>query len=196
MSEEQTKYGTIEPTEAAKALVASQKTFGPALRNATNPHYKNRYADLEACIAAVMPALNNNGLALIQRVVPVDGWVHVETVFLHESGESISGGIIRLPVQRPDPQGYGSALTYARRYGLMAACGIAPEDDDGNAASREEPKPELITIDQCIEIQDLINETKSDTAKFLKYIGAESIETIPASSFQKAIAALNKKRAA
>jgi len=59
----------------------------------------------------------------------------VTTVFLHESGETWESGPLHVPAAKQDPQGYGSALTYARRYSLMAACGIAPEDDDGNAAS-------------------------------------------------------------
>jgi hypothetical protein len=61
----------------------------------------------------------------------------VETVFVHESGEMLECGIVHFPAVKHDPQGYASALTYARRYSLMAACGIAPEDDDGNAASRK-----------------------------------------------------------
>jgi hypothetical protein len=64
----------------------------------------------------------------------------VETVFVHESGEMLECGKLHVPAAKQDPQGYGSALTYARRYSLMAACGIAPEDDDGNAASRQAPK--------------------------------------------------------
>jgi hypothetical protein len=66
----------------------------------------------------------------------------LETVFLHESGEALEGGMLHVPATKHDAHGYGSALTYARRYSLMAACGIAPEDDDGNAASgKPETKP-------------------------------------------------------
>jgi hypothetical protein len=65
----------------------------------------------------------------------------VETVFVHESGEIFSAGKLHVPAVKHDAQGYGSALTYARRYSLMAACGIAPEDDDGNAASKRTPAP-------------------------------------------------------
>lgn len=82
-----------------------------------------------------MDALNDNGIAMIQQTRQDDTGVTVETMFLHESGESISSGPLHVPASKQDPQGYGSALTYARRYSLMAACGIAPEDDDGNAAS-------------------------------------------------------------
>jgi hypothetical protein len=121
--------------EVSAALVRAQRAFGPALKSATNPHFKSRYADLAACVEAVIDALNANGLALIQKQHPADGGVAVETIFVHESGESLSAGILQVPAAKQDPQGYGSALTYARRYSLMAACGIAPEDDDGNRAT-------------------------------------------------------------
>ena len=120
----------------ATALVKAQKAFGPALKSSTNPHFKSRYADLSACVEAVIEGLNNAGIALIQRTSEDLNGVTVETVFIHESGEMLECGKLHVPASKQDPQGYGSALTYARRYSLMAACGIAPEDDDGNAASR------------------------------------------------------------
>ena len=126
--------------QVAAALVKAQKAFGPALKSSTNPHFKSKYADLAACVEAVIDALNANGIALVQRNVACDSGVCVETVFVHESGESISSGPLHVPAAKNDPQGYGSALTYARRYSLMAACGIAPEDDDGNAATAAKKK--------------------------------------------------------
>jgi hypothetical protein len=127
----------------ATALVKAQKAFGPALKTHTNPAFRSKYADLSACIEAVMDALNDNGIAMIQQTRENDRGVTVETVFIHESGEQISSGPLHVPASKQDPQGYGSALTYARRYSLMAACGIAPEDDDGNAASK--PKAPVVT---------------------------------------------------
>ena len=127
----------------ATALVKAQKAFGPALKTATNPHFKSRYADLSACVEAVMDGLNNNGIALVQQLHEAEHGVTVETVFIHESGEMLNCGKLFVPATKQDAQGFGSALTYARRYSLMAACGIAPEDDDGNAASRPKEKPTL-----------------------------------------------------
>ena len=120
----------------SSALVKSQKEFAPALKTSTNPHFKSKYVSLDGCIEAVIDALNSNGIFLMQRNHNCDNGVTVETIFIHESGEEISGGILHVPAIKSDPQAYGSALTYARRYSLMAACGIAPEDDDGNTASR------------------------------------------------------------
>ena len=123
--------------EIASALVKAQKAFGPALKSSTNPHFKSRYADLAACVEAVVDALNANGIALVQQSHECADGVIVETVFVHESGETFSSGRLHVPATKHDAQGYGSALTYARRDSLMAACGIAPEDDDGNTASRK-----------------------------------------------------------
>lgn len=120
----------------ASALVKAQRNFAPALKTSTNPHFRSKYADLSACVEAVIDALNEAGIALVQRCHECDNGVIVETVFVHESGEMMDAGKLHVPASKADPQGYGSALTYARRYSLMAACGIAPEDDDGNAASK------------------------------------------------------------
>ena len=125
----------------ATALVKAQKAFGPALKSSTNPHFKSRYADLAACVEAVIDALNENGIALVQHSHECADGIIIETIFIHESGEMISGGKLHVPATKQDAQGYGSAMTYARRYSLQAACGIAPEDDDGNNASRAPSKP-------------------------------------------------------
>lgn len=133
--------------QIASALVKAQKSFGPALKTSTNPHFKNRYADLSACIEAVIDGLNSNGIMLMQQSHECSDGVTIETMFLHESGEQISAGKLHVPASKQDAQGYGSALTYARRYSLMAACGIAPEDDDGNAAQR---KPDIASMVKSI----------------------------------------------
>jgi hypothetical protein len=126
----------------ASALVRAQRGFAPALKTSTNPHFRSKYVDLAGCIEAVVDALNSAGIALVQRTSEDGTGVTVETVFVHESGETLECGKLHVPAAKQDPQGYGSALTYARRYSLMAACGIAPEDDDGNAASRT-PTPKV-----------------------------------------------------
>jgi len=138
----------------ATALVKAQKAFGPALKTATNPHFRSRYADLSACVEAVVDALNDNGIYLLQKNYDCDNGVMVETVFVHESGEMLECGIVHFPAVKHDPQGYASALTYARRYSLMAACGIAPEDDDGNAGSKPVKANNNAMQDHLTAIQD------------------------------------------
>jgi hypothetical protein len=151
----------------ATALVKAQKAFGPALKSSTNPHFKSRYADLAACVEAVIEGLNGAGIALVQRASLDDSGVTVETVFVHESGEMLECGKLHVPAAKHDPQGYGSALTYARRYSLMAACGIAPEDDDGNAGSKKPPKLTEATLNALLaDIYDCINEVELKNAYF------------------------------
>jgi hypothetical protein len=123
--------------QISAAFVKAKRSFGPALKDKTNPAFRSKYADLGACLEAVEDALLENGIALLQETFEDPSGVTVETVFLHESGEERRCGKLHVPASKQDPQGYGSALTYARRYSLMAACGIAPEDDDGNAASKQ-----------------------------------------------------------
>ena len=130
------------------ALVKAQKQFAPALKTNTNPHFKSKYVGLDGCVEAVIDALNDNGIYLMQKNHPNDTGIAVETIFIHESGETISGGVLTVPADKQNPQGYGSALTYARRYSLMAVCGIAPEDDDGQAASKPVVKATKQLIDE------------------------------------------------
>ena len=127
--------------KVAAAFVKAQRAFAPALKSSLNPHFRSKYADLASCVEAVIDALNTNGIALIQQTHDDASGVTVETTFIHESGETLSGGKLHFPATKQDAQGYASALTYARRYSLMAACGIAPEDDDGNAASKPAKAP-------------------------------------------------------
>jgi hypothetical protein len=138
----------------AKALVKAQTAFGSALKSSTNPHFKSRYADLAACVEAVIDALNSNGIALVQKTHEDSTGVTVETIFIHETGDMFSAGRLHVPATKHDAQGFGSALTYARRYSLMAACAIAPEDDDGNAAVKAQPKP--IVNKRRLEIEQIV----------------------------------------
>ena len=127
-----------EPTNSklAAAFVAAQKEFAPLKKNAVNPHFRNKYADLQACIESVQPALNKHGLALVQQTWDSEDGVKIETVLIHASGERQGFGMLSVPADKQTPQGYGSALTYARRYSISSAFGLVSEpDDDGNAAS-------------------------------------------------------------
>lgn len=122
----------------AAALAAAQSEMGKALKDSTNPHFRSKYADLGSVMEACMPALNKHGIAVYQPTGQDDIGMFISTVLLHNSGERLE---CRVPliVAKNDMQGYGSAVTYARRYGLMAMAGIAPEDDDGNAAAKAAP---------------------------------------------------------
>lgn len=130
--------------ELATALAKAQGEFSGAAKDSINPHFRSRYADLESVVSAIKPVLTKHGLSFIQVSHDTQSSAAIETLIMHSSGEWISAGVVSVPVSKNDAQGYGSAMTYARRYSLSAAFGIAPEDDDGNAASkapRQEPVP-------------------------------------------------------
>ena len=147
----------------ASSLVRAQRGFSPALKTSTNPHFRSKYVDLAGCIEAVVDALNAAGIALIQRTSEDNTGVTVETVFVHESGETLECGKLHVPAAKQDPQGYGSALTYARRYSLMAACGIAPEDDDGNGARKAKEDEEKAKADAASKTPaPKVSATKTD----------------------------------
>lgn len=147
-----------------QALVAAQKNFEAAAKTSNNPHFRSKYAALDACVDAVKEALNNEGIFLLQKTHDCTDGVMVETIFIHESGEQLSGGVLHVPASKHDAQGYGSALTYARRYSLLAACGIAPEDDDGNAATKAPPKPSPAQVKTVLtEMQEALQLVTTQT---------------------------------
>lgn len=121
----------------AKALAAAQGLIGGAIKDKTNPAFRSKYADLGAVVEAIREPLSRNGLSYVQIIHDAEGCAAIETLIMHASGEFLSCGVLSVPVSKRDAQGYGSALTYCRRYSLSAAFGVAPEDDDGNAASAQ-----------------------------------------------------------
>ena len=119
----------------AAALSKAQAAMGAAKKDSTNPHFKSRYADLASIWDAYREPLTKNGLAVVQLPGKDEAGYYVETVLTHASGEFISDKLHIVPT-KDDPQGLGSAITYARKYGLSAIAGVAPDDsdDDGEAA--------------------------------------------------------------
>lgn len=154
-------------SKIAPALLAAQKAITFAAKDATNPHFRNKYADLPAVVDAVKPALNEAGITFLQSATPSDSdsRLHLVTRLLHESGEWIEDTLV-MPLPKQDPQGYGSAMTYARRYALAAITGLYQDDDDGNAGSGVARKVEEITksqmegffadIKKCESLDDLL----------------------------------------
>lgn len=168
-----------------------------AAKDRVNPAFKSKYADLASVVEAIKPAFAHHGLFFAQVTHEVSGGVCVETLIGHESGEEKSFGKLFVPATKQDAQGYGSALTYARRYSLMAACGVAPEDDDGNAAAASAPrqpaKPAIISEAQYAEIGTLVQASGVDLVKMLNHYGAPTLRELPASSYDHATAMLVKK---
>ena len=132
----------------AKALALAQAEMENPPKDSVNPHFKSRYADLATVRDTIIPVLNRRGLSVAQLPCELAGSPALTTLLLHESGEWIETTILLHPI-KVDPQGIGSALTYARRYALQSVAGVAADDDDdGNAATRparpvqqQQPKP-------------------------------------------------------
>lgn len=122
---------------AYKALLAAQKDMPDLQKNAINPHFKSSYISLDSLMEQVLPVLHEHGFVLLQSPVALaDNEPGLMTTLLHaDTGEGF-GGTMPLMVDKENPQGQGSAITYARRYALMAILGlVADVDDDANAAS-------------------------------------------------------------
>lgn len=122
------------------AYLKAQKEIGAAVKDSSNPFFKSKYADLGSVMEACKKALNDNGISVLQ---PVNG-DEVETILIHESGEWLSSNTKIVCKVSNDPQAYGSAITYARRYGLQSMVFIPAEDDDGNKATGNVAKVEQV----------------------------------------------------
>ena len=129
-------YNSQEIKELAKALIAVQRDMGPALKDSTNPFCRSKYASLNSVMESCRPALLKHGIWLCQYPVPVDnpGCIGLLTKLTHADSGQWQSSLTIVPLPKADPQGMGSAITYARRYALSAMLGIVTEDDDGEAA--------------------------------------------------------------
>lgn len=185
----------------AKLSAAMAKAFEQiegATKSANNPHFKSKYADLGAVIDAVKPALITHDLFFTQHCQPHDKGVAVETVLHHASGESLSMGTLFVPANKQDAQGFGSALTYARRYALMTAFGVPAEDDDGNAAVRSAPATNGKSAPQPISdadrdlIQTLADGVGKSTKEICDAYKVQSLKELYAPEAAKIIARLKE----
>lgn len=132
-------------SKLAVALLKAQKEMGDATKGAKNPFFKSSFADLNSVREAVMPALNANGISVLQPHSEENGKSYVETLLLHESGEWLSSSTEIVTNKQNDPQAAGSGISYARRYSLQSLLSIGSVDDDGEAAMGRgrQFKPEL-----------------------------------------------------
>ena len=172
-------------SKLAPALVKAQAAMAGATKSAANPFFKSKYANLEEVIRVVKEPFAANGLSFVQFPISGEGTAGVETIILHESGEFISNEFL-LKCSKADPQGMGSAITYARRYGLQSACGIPSEDDDGNAASVPMTQKEAIEkLGQAVDEASLRAEHKKlpldmqKNADILEYCKTKKEELTP-----------------
>ena len=183
--------------ELAKALCKAQENMGAAVKGSENPFYKKPYADLASVIKAIKNPFADNGLCFSQFPVNKDQSIGVITLLMHNSGQFIEFEYF-LPTMKQDPQGYGSAITYARRYALMSMAGIPTADDDAESSvmrgERDELLPQYVTAEQTKIILDLIANTGTDQIKFCAAFTCESVSALPSSRFETAVKRLEAKR--
>lgn len=178
------------------AYVAAFAELEAATKTASNPHFKSKYADLPTVIDAIKPHLSKHGLAFMQMPKPSEGGISIETILIHTSGDKLSMGVLFVPANRQDAHGYGSALTYARRYALQTCFGLPTEDDDGNAAVKSQQAPasvKTITPEQFAQLQLLIDATGTDVTVMAAHYKVPAIAMLPSTAFETAKAALERK---
>lgn len=178
----------------AKAFVAAQKATEAVKKASTNPAFKSKYADLAGVVEAVVPALNAHGIGVLQFPGADNGDVLVTTELLHESGASVRS-TLRLHPTKSDPQGIGSAVTYGRRYSLLAVTGAAPEDDDGNAASqpRNAPQEARVNPEQLAMVEELIERSGAAPSAILQAYGIRALNELPATALPKLVGQLQAR---
>jgi hypothetical protein len=183
------------------ALAAAQAGMGTVVKGAVNPAFKSKYADLADVVAVVVPALSANGIAMYHSMIRDDHGLIMRTTLSHGATDTHIHCDVPLIVDRNNMQGMKSATTYAKRIGVESLTGIAPEDDDGNAAAKSPPviaepvRAPNINADQFIELSDLIEQTGSDPAKLAQWLGAKTLEELKVPQWERAMAQLRKKAA-
>ena len=163
------------------ALAKAQAEMKNAPLNKTNPFFKSKYADLAAIRDAVTPALAKYDLCVFQSQTMIDGQPVSVTTIAHKEGGFIQS---ETPIysNKHEPQLYGSALTYARRYGLAALCNISAEDDD-DANMAQTANKKLLDQDQIYEIATLIKQRDCDIKAMFTHLGVKTVSEIPSSRF-------------
>lgn len=188
------------------ALAAAQANMGTVVKGAVNPAFKSKYADLADVVAVVVPALSAQGIAMYHSMTRDDHGLVMRTTLSHGPTDTHINCDVPLIVDRNNMQGMKSATTYAKRIGVESLTGIAPDDDDGNAAAKaapkgddkpvtEPPRAPNINADQFIELSDLIEQTGSDAAKLAQWLGAKTLEELTVPQWDRAMAQLRKKAA-
>jgi hypothetical protein len=129
--------------QIATALLKAQSEMSNPKKQAENPFFKKKYADLNSIREAVIPTLNANGISVLQPIVHVDGKNFVKTILLHETGEMLESLTEIVYNKINDAQAQGSGISYARRYSLQSFVCVGADDDDGQKAV--EPKPNATT---------------------------------------------------
>jgi copper chaperone CopZ len=176
-------------TEVIKARLAVQEKVASVAKGANNPYFDSKYADLESVIEALRPALIEADLTFTQHPVSDENGVGVATTLMHASGQWLRESFT-MPLAKRDPQAAGSAITYSRRYSLMAMFGLPAVDDDGESAMA---RVHNAAAEQVAQIRDLASAAGLSEAQLVAWLKVPRLEELPATHVQKAVAALNAR---
>jgi hypothetical protein len=178
------------------ALAAAQADMGTVKKGSVNPAFKSKYADLADVVATVSPALNAQGIAFYATAIVIEGERYMRTVFAHGASDTQIHCDVPLIVTKNDMQGFKSATTYAKRIGLESLSGVAPEDDDANAAVKAAPvfarkigRAEMETLD------DLLDRTETPRERFFAYAKVDGMADITIDQYDSLVKMLGRKLA-
>lgn len=190
--------------ELFTALAKAQSSMQVAGHNSANPHFKHRYADLTELVKASRPALTENNLSVLQRVIYVEGQAYLETILGHSSGQQISSSIAITP-QKNEIQSMGSYLSYLRRYAYAALVGVVTQDeeDDGEAAMDRVPEKviekqsyEKITKEQLDQLEHELQGHPDIAEEFIQKMNLNKLTDLPKYLFIKSIDRIRMHKAA
>lgn len=189
----------------AKAMAEAQNKIKPAAKDGLNPHFKSKYTSIASVWESLRDPMTSNGLTVWQDVTTNERGVSVETRIVHSSGQWVEFGPLTMPVSKQDAQGFGSVISYSKRYALCAAIGIvsSDEDDDANSAVNKNtgevknPPKEIIPltqfqIDQIKGLEDAI-EDKAWIANLKERIRVKEFSEINPDDFKRLIITLEQK---
>lgn len=173
------------------ALCVAQTEMGQVVKGSVNPHFKSKYADLADVMQVAIPALTNNGIAIWHSVITENDMHFMRTTLSHGETDTHIHCDVPLIVDKNNMQGMKSATTYAKRIGVESLAGIAPEDDDGNAAAKAAPSK--INTETLNQIASLVGETGADPEKLCKYFKVDNLMTLTQDQGNQAVEMLKKK---
>lgn len=196
---DQARATPVKTDSFTEAFLKLQASIRPAIKDASNPAFRSKYADFSAVMEAVRGPMHENGFVLVQRTDFDSSDMWLETIIMHVGGEKIAARYPLRPIKQ-DPQGFGSALTYAKRYSLSALLGVvADEDDDGNAASgvnghsKPATPPGKVNADQVGHMRTQIERTGTDIEAFCRHFKIEALPDMPIAKYATAMEMLNVK---
>jgi hypothetical protein len=187
-------FESAQVNELYAALAKAQGEFAEADKDANNPYFKSKYATLAENVRASRPALSKHGLSVTQKPLVINGTDYLVTKLCHSSGQWTEARASIKPAKQ-DIQGWGSYVTYLRRYCYASICGvITGDDDDGESdriahekISKSSVKEEKISEDQFYELSDMIGEDDEYRTKLLKLFNIDSLMGLPKKNFSAVV---------